>query len=209
MKNKTPFAALLISQMMISCILQPNNDFVQVEPRDTPIPTPVSIDVAIKYATSDDHMQRIIGMWSILEFSESVSIGLPFVIENLSYPVEDVRINAARVLAEFGPSANEAVPSLISTMQTDSEMDVKIESAIALGLIQNGAAVPFLANNLYSGNESLAVSSAKSISHITGVVFPDSNSSGYTKDENGNPYILLAAKEWWEQEGKNKDWPKP
>jgi hypothetical protein len=205
MKMITNFAVLFAIILILGCNVQPNGS-VQVEPPETPFPTPVSVDAAINYIKSDDYMQRIVGMWAITNFREGIPTALPLIIDNLLHDlVTEVRINAARVLGEFGPSADGATNSLISAMKFDNSIEVKIEAAIALGAIKNEMAVPALAENLSSNNEKLAVFSAKSIALITD---EPSDSSGYRRDSDGNPLIVLAAKEWWEHEGQYSDWTK-
>lgn len=181
---------------------------VYVEPYQTQLPTPETIAKAILFIRSDNSEEQILGMWSILSYPNKDE-ALEYIVDNLHDDDYDVRLNAIIVLGKLGPSSNLAVPDLLSSLASESSPEIMIEITIALGSIGNIIAVPSLAENLSHPNQELAVYSAKSISNLTGVFFPDAQSSGYHVDGNGNPYILLAAKEWWKTEGQYQDWSEP
>jgi len=57
-------------------------------------------------------------------------------------------------------------------------------------------------------DDGLWVASAVAIALITGEDFPDTDSSGgYYLNEEGVPLVVVAAREWWESEGKYQEWP--
>lgn len=197
---------LVLALSLGSCGHAPD---INVEPYETQLPTPSSVAQVITYIKSNDPAERIAGMWASLNYPNNGDDVLPLIVENLYYSNVEVKINAVKVLGELGVPANSAVPNLLAILESDDSIEILIEVTIALGSIGNKSAVPFLAKNLYTSNEQLAVYSAKSISQLTGVSFPDANSSGYHKDSNDNLYILLGAKGWWEKEGQYEDWSVP
>lgn len=206
MKRIYSSIVLVLALSLGSCGHAPD---INVEPYVTQLPTPASVAQVATYIKSNDPAERIAGMWASLNYPDNGDDMLPLIVENLYYSDVEVKINAAKVLGELGAPANSAVPNLLAILESDDSIEILIEVTIALGAIGNKSAVPFLAKNLYTSNEQLAVYSAKSISQLTGVSFPDANSSGYHKDGNGNLYILLVAKGWWEKEGQYEDWLVP
>src|SRR3972149_5582770 len=125
MRIATILRVLIMSFTMVGCVSSSYNN-ISVEPAETSIPTPASAAAAIAYINSNNSSEQIVGMWAILDYPESIDNAQPLVIDNLSDPVSDVRINAAKVLGEFGPSANMAVPDLVRAMKNDSSEAVKI-----------------------------------------------------------------------------------
>lgn len=179
-----------------------------VELEVSPVAKPSSFEQALQYIRSQSIDERLLGMWAVLDYPDEIQEALPIIIQNLNYQQSsEVRSAAARVLGELGPLAKTAVPNLIDVMQTDSVADVRIDVAIALGKIEDTAAVPALAENLNLDKEyDLAAFSAKSIAQITGQSFPDSNSNGFRVDEQGVPLIVIGAREWWKDKGQFENW---
>jgi HEAT repeat protein len=173
----------------------------------SPVPTPSTFDEAVKYMGGDSQ-ERIVGMWATLRYKNKAEEAMLLIIGNMYYvPSSDVRSNAARVLGELGPIAIRAVPDLIKVMQKDESLNVQIDAARSLGKIGDTRALPALAENLYKNNNDLAIYSAKSISLLSGETFTDSDSlGGYRLNEKGIPLIVIAARQWWENVGKYKNW---
>lgn len=207
MSKITLIFSAIICSCLIGCVhmISPTPP---VELETTPIPTPSSFDDIVNYINSEIQEQQIVGMWAALGYQGETPITIPLIIHNLYDPVSEVRLNAAKVLGEFGTLADQSVPDLIIVLQRDDAVDVQVEVAMALGKIGNKKAVPPLASNLFGYKSfNLAIYSAKSISMITGEVFPDSDSrGGYRVNDQGVPLIVIAAQEWWEETGKYLEW---
>jgi HEAT repeat protein len=75
---------------------------------------------------------------------------VPVLTAALKDPATRVRACAAEALAETGPLAEPAVPSLIKLLQNDEDRDVRLQSTLALHNIGPGAkaAVPVLVGKL-------------------------------------------------------------
>lgn len=63
------------------------------------------------------------------------------------------------------------------------------------------------ANKWRRTNEGLTLDAAEAIARITGENFPDMDSHGRYRSNEGIPLTIVAAKEWWEKEGQFKQWP--
>lgn len=174
----------------------------------SPIPTPNTYDNAVQFLTGSAE-ERILGMWAIrTNYPDQFSKVIPLIIENLYYEYNsEVKIAAADVLGEFGPEANQAVPDLIRILQEDNTIQVRRSIVLTLGEIGNPSVVPILAANLYDSDDVTQTFSASSIALITGEKFTDWDSKGgYVGNEEGVSLIVLDARIWWEEEGKNIDW---
>jgi HEAT repeat protein len=179
-----------------------------VELEVSPIVTPSTFDEALLYMKSNSSEKRVLGMWAVLDYLDETQTALPFIVQNLYYQQDsDVRSAAARVLGELGPLAKLSVTDLLKVMQADPSPDVQVDIAIALGKIGDPMAVPALVDNLHDyKNNNLAAFSARSISQLAGENFPDSNTSGFSLNEQGVPLIVLAAQNWWLEKGQFQDW---
>ncbi len=197
----------IIFLLIGSCIQKPKIS----EPDELnviPISTPSSYDQAINYLNGSAE-ERIAGCWTLANnYSDHYLEFIPLVINNLHYqPTSDVRENSAKVLGELGTTAKISVPNLIEVMENDNSNNARIEAAIALGKIKDSRAMPALSKILDSKNIHLSISAAKSMSKITGVIFPDSNSTGgYSINNEGKPLIVVAAKKWWTDSGSKMKW---
>jgi hypothetical protein len=173
----------------------------------SPVPTPSSLEEAISYMHSYTAEERIVGMWAVLDYRSRALDVIPLITQNLYYqPTDEVRSNAARVLEQLGPIANQAVPDLIDVLQNDSSINVQIDAAAALGTIGDKKAVPILAQQLYQEDRFLSIYFAKSIALITAERFPDADSQGGYRVRGGVPLIVSAARDWWEKIGQYQNW---
>jgi hypothetical protein len=131
---------------------------------------------------------------------------VPALTQNLYYRNDEVSRYAAQALGKIGPGAKPAVPSLIALLLSDSFVHSRREAAEALGRIGDISAIPALAQGLNDEDKGVGIECAKSIAVLTGQQFPDLNSTGYSLNEKGVPLIVIAAREWWQQEGQYKSW---
>lgn len=193
---------LFVSALLGGCVKNPSVEGQSLIPA-----TPATLSEAIENLSSVSAYERIYAAGAIRNFGEEARSALPYLIQNLSYSNSDVRESAAEALRWLGPEAQDAVQDLIFVAQNDVAINARIAAARALGEIGANEAVPILAELLDEENNKLAIFSAVSISNITGEEFPDSNTKGgYSLNEEGRPLIVIAAQEWWEEEGKFDDW---
>jgi hypothetical protein len=110
-------------------------------------------------------------------------------------------------LGQLGPEAYKAVPKLSSVLQNERESyQVRYSSADALGKIGDKSSVPTLAHCLYISEIGLTVACANAIASITNEKFRDTGSASFGLDNNGIPFIVIDARNWWEKEGKHMEW---
>jgi hypothetical protein len=179
-----------------------------VEATTVPPTAPSTLSEVIGALSSYSAEARITAALALSEYGKEAIVAVPALIENLHYEANsDVRRAAAIALGELGPDADAAIPDLMHILQTDDAVRVRISAAEALGQIGASTSVPTLASNLDDENTELTIVAAVSISLITGESFPDADSQhGYRLNEEGIPLIVIAARRWWEEEGKLQDW---
>jgi len=182
-----------------------------------PATLPEVIDALSGYSAE----ARITAAQALPNFGKEAIAAVPALTQNLRYETTgDVRRAAAIALGQFGPDARSAVPELIDVLQTDDAIRVRVSAAEALGRIGDLSSVPALVDNLYgvdiefttstkfTADMELTIVSAISLSLITGESLPDADSQhGYRLNEEGIPLVVIAAREWWESEGKHREWP--
>lgn len=180
-----------------------------VEATTVPPTVPSTLSEVIDALSSYSAEARITAALALSEYGKEAAVAVPALIQNLHYEANsDVRRSAAIALGELGPDAHSSGPDLIHVLQTDSVVRVRISAAEALGRMGATASIPALASSLYEEDTELAIVAAVSISLIVGEDFPDAASQhGYRTNEEGIPLIVIAARQWWDQNGKDQDWP--
>jgi HEAT repeats len=192
----------LMAGFCCSCGLLP------VEATTVPPTAPPTLAEVLYALSSYSAETRITAALALSEYGKEAVVAVPALIENLHYEANsDVRRAAVIALGELGPDADVANSDLMHILQTDDAVRVRISAAEALGQIGASTSVPTLASNLDDENTELTIVAAVSISLITGESFPDADSQhGYRLNEEGIPLIVIAARRWWEEEGKLQDW---
>ena len=176
----------------------------------SPPPTPpASLPELIEVLSSYSAEARIGAARALGAMGPDAEAAVPALANNLYYEgAHEVRRAAAWALGEIGPAARPAVPLLIVVLLDDS-VHAREAAAIALGKIQDPTAVPGLASSLDDQSQFVQVSSAEALAQLTGQSFPGSPPSelgGYTLNESGEALIVLAASDWWKEEGWRQDW---
>lgn len=173
-----------------------------------PQATPSTLLEAIEYLTGPSGEKRKVAAQTIRNFGEEAIIALPMLIENLYYHTNsEVRKSAAIAIGHFGAEANSAVPALLEVALNDDAIQVRRSAAETLGIIGDISAIPVLAFLLYTEDIGIRIEAALAISKITGKGFPDSDPPyAFHLNDEGEALIVIAAQEWWEQEGKFLDW---
>lgn len=197
-----------IAMTLKSCLPLSATPLIEI-PNIAPPTAPVTFPEILGVLKNGSAEGRISTASKVLTLSEKEKeLAVPYLINNLDYKENsDVRRTAAIVLGEIGPKANQSVDRLVSLLNNDDATIVKIAAAEALGKIGDQSVVPNLVNYLNSSDLELAIVSAKSIALLTGQSFTDLDSqNGYSLDSAGEPYIVIDAKRWWEDEGKYQDW---
>jgi len=179
-----------------------------VEATTVPPTVPSTLSEVIDALSSYSAEARITAALALSEYGKEAVVAVPALIQNLHYEANsDVRRAAAIALGELGPDGRSAVSDLTHVLQTDKAVRVRISAAEALGRMDASVSVPALASSLYAEDTELAIVAAVSISLITGEDSPDADSQhGYRVNEEGIPLIVIAARQWWEAEGKDQDW---
>jgi len=127
----------------------------------------------------------------------------------------EVRSNAAESLGKISTN-REVLDFLITRLQTESSGEVQI--GISLGLCAMGAkaqpAVPYLANNLWWGQDDHGIkqAAAKAIANIVGVKFYDDVCAvgGFREPFiDGELATVVKAREWWTAIGQFQNWSQP
>ncbi len=174
------------------------------------LPSTITLPELVQLLYSEDEAVRIQAAQKIAERGKEADAAVPALVSNLVQENVWVRQAAAEALGAIGAGAEHAVPSLVRVLLGDEWVGARKAAAIALGQIGEVGAVPFLALALGGQKyDTLPILSARAIAQLTGNQFPDSEPGphGYQLNEDGQALIVLAAREWWEKEGKYQEWP--
>lgn len=181
----------------------------------SPSPTaPSTIPELIESLSDPNYQVRLVATYALRKMGGAAEQAVPALTATLSDDVSDVRASAADALGEIGPGAALAVPALIEILRSDDFVHARTSAAKALGKIGDTSAVPALAEILWDQKAQEAykfipINAAKAIAWLTDNQFPDSGrgSHGYRVNDDGEPLIVIAAREWWEREGQYQEWP--
>lgn len=211
-RSSTLFVIGILALCLKACV---NRDVV-IGPHDpSPLPTaPSSIPDLIASLSDPDYRVRLVATFALRDMGPAAKTAVPALIVTLSDDVSDIRASSADALGEIGPKAAPAVPVLIEILRSDEYAHARVSAAESLGKIGDVCAVPALANILWDREAKEAyrfipIAAAQAIAQLTGNQFPDSEPGphGYRLNDNGEPLIVIAAREWWESEGKYQEWP--
>lgn len=161
---------------------------------------------SIAVLQGEDIEARIQASRAIGNMGPEAEQAVPALTQNLNHGFFEVRKVAAEALGKIGPAAQPSVPVLIVTLLTDSFVHARVNAAISLGQIGDTACVPALVKSLGDESDSVQIRSAIALAMLTGQEFPDWNSQGYSLSKEGIPLIVIAAREWWEKEGRHQNW---
>lgn len=215
---KTKFGKLTAIGVLALCLNACVDRDITVGPNDpSPLPTaPSSMPELIESLSDSDYRVRLAATYALKDMGQAAEPAVSALIVALSDDVSDVRASAADALGEIGPRAAPAVPALIEVLRSDDFVHARAEAAEALGKIGEVSAVPALADILYDqeGQEAysfILIKAAQAIALLTDNSFPDSEPGphGYRLNDDDVPLIVIAAKEWWENEGQYQEWPDP
>jgi hypothetical protein len=220
------WAWLLLLVAAVGCTLGPTPEPTALPPGETwnsPSPTaPSTLPELIEVLSGYNAEARIGAARALGAMGPDAEAAVPALTKNLYYEgAYDVREAAAWALGEIGPAAKPAVPMLIVVLLAD-RVHVRREAAIALGKIGDHTAIPALARGLYDEDFGVRIPSAQAIVRLAALSFPGATPTVlsfpgatppitrehyiYDFDESGEAIIVLAAREWWEQEGWQQDW---
>ena len=137
---------------------------------------------------------------------------VPLLIEMMSLEkIDFTRADAAEALGKIGEE--EALPVLVKTLESDESSHTRWAAAYAIAAFGERArfAAPTLVESLNDEDIYVRGASAYAIAQITGELFPDADRDDGTFriGDNGEPYIVIAAREWWEEKGQFQDWDSP
>jgi HEAT repeat protein len=203
---------IFISVLVFGCI-SPAGSNIEVSPtlqeRDGGLPEPTdpsSLSELIDALSSNNGLARQGAARRLGAMGMAAKSAVPALTRNLYYSWGyEVRQTAAEALGNIGPTAKPAVPVLIVSLLTDFG-HVRSEAAMALGKIGDPSAIPALVQALDDDEVNVKIDAAESIAFLADQKFPELGQSGHSLDENGNPFIVLAVKAWWEKEGQYRDW---
>jgi hypothetical protein len=182
----------------------------------------ILISWLIEPGHSDDELiQAIHTIEVFVMYAPDSTTGLIYVMTEprpMSPLYHHIQAAAANTLSKIGNPA--AVPYLLSIVLSSKEPDwVRKSTAIALARYGPDAtcAVPYLIPMLDSTVPDLRISAAMIISQATGNKFLDSEPENWDPDllgpwkfekQAGGEYIIvIAVKNWWQKEGRFKNWP--
>ncbi len=181
-----------------------------VSPRPTVV-LPSSVPELAKALSDPEEEVRFEAAQALAVKGRVTAPAVPALIHALTDSSQDVRECAAVALGEIGQAASSAVPALVRVLESDSYIHARMSAALALGKIGPSAvaSVPNLIRVLDDANPGLRGRAAYALAKITDSQWPDADGDGngfYTSDE-GELLIVIAAQEWWENEGKYQEWP--
>jgi len=207
---------LAVLGLLALCLSSCGNGSIVIGPHDpAPLPTaPSTISELISSLSDPDYRIRLVATCALGNMEPAAEPAVPALMAALSDDVSDIRESAADALGEIGPNAASAVPALIEILRSDDSVHARVSAAEALGKIGDDRAVPALADILWDQEAeeeyiSIPIKAAQAIAQLTGNPFPDSEPGphGYTLNDDGKPLIVIAAREWWEREGRLQEWP--
>lgn len=212
----TRSSALAVIGILALCLNACGDRGIVIGPHDpSPLPTaPSTIPELIASLSDPDYRVRLVATYALRNMGPAAEPAVPALIVTLSDDVSDIREASADALGEIGPKAAPAVPALIEVLRSDEYVHARVSAADALGKIGDVSAVPALADILWDQEAQKAykfipIQAAQAIAQLTGNQFPDSEPGphGYRLNDDGEPLIVIAAREWWESEGKHQEWP--
>lgn len=212
----TRTSALAVIGILALCLNACVDRDIVIGPHDpSPLPTaPSTMPQLIASLSEPDYRVRLVATYALRNMGPAAAPAVPALIVTLSDDVSDVRVSSADALGEIGPQAAPAVPTLIEVLRSDDYVHARVSAAKALGKIGDVSAVPALADILWDQEAreayiSIPIKAAQAIAQLTGNSFPDSEPGphGYRLNDDGEPLIVIAAREWWESEGKYQEWP--
>jgi len=216
---------LLLCLVVEGCASEPTAVPTASPPAETwnlPTPTlPSTLPGLIAVLSGENAEARIGAAKALGAMGPDAEPAVPALTKNLYHFVPDVREAAAWALGQIGPGARPAVPVLITVLLADSSVHAREEAARALAAIGDPVAIPALASGLYDKDPWVRIHSAEAIAQLTGQSFPGATPTflsfpttpPITREyyiheftESGEAVIVLAAREWWKQEGWQQDW---
>jgi HEAT repeat protein len=162
--------------------------------------------------SDSDYRVRLVAIAALRNMGTAAEPAVPALIVTLTDDVSDVRVVSAEALGAIGSRASPAVPALINALRSDDHGAVRASAAEALGKIGDACSVPILAEILQeprsNENLSIQIEIAQAIARLTHNQFPNAEPGlhGYKLNEEGEPIIVVAAQEWWQEEGKFRYW---
>jgi len=176
-------------------------------------PTPAStLSELVQNLSSDDTIVRVVSAYALQDYDpdEVAAVAIPSLIDNLYNNNTEVQMSAAVLLGSLGSRAQISVPDLIAVMEDiENNLNVRRSAARVLAEIGDVSAVPALAQQLYQDSASsyfFEISCANSIAILANQKFRDVGASAYHSDADGVPWIVIDARNWWEQTGQYQDW---
>ena len=151
---------------------------------------------------------RVYAAMALGSIGPSATSAVPNLVEILLADEDPVvRFHAAEALGSIREPI--AIDPLIIALG-DDDVNVRKYAALAIGKFGEDAkfAVPALIYLVQNDEVIVGVAAAYSISIITGEEFPDSNGNGesFRVGNTGDAIIVVAAREWWLNEGQFMDW---
>lgn len=173
----------------------------------SPTPADTLPELIEGLSNSDRADVQIVSAYALAEMGSTAEPALPHLINNLHNQSSEVQISAIRALAAIG--SNRAVRPLIDLSDNDFGV-VRLEIAVALGKLGDPSAVPGLVQMLDDEDTDVSAQAARAIGILTNQQFPGIfGPGGFELNEDGIPKAVIAAKEWWRQEGQHMSWPPP
>lgn len=174
--------------------------------------------------TGEELIQGITTLEAFACYASDATPGLIRVMMSPPSHPHHVRQAAARALGAIGDPV--AVPYLLLVLLSDDE-EVWVRRSAAIALAHYGpeavCAVPYLVSLLDSPESNVRISAAIVIGQATGNRFPDGErdnwmheyeSGGYSvgpwqfeESADGEYLIVIAAREWWQEDGQYQEWP--
>lgn len=195
------------------CTSACTGDNVVIGPHNPgPLPTaPSTMPDLIASLSDPDYQVRLASIYALMDMGPAAEPAVSALIIVLSDDVSDVRTAAAYALGGIGPAGASAVPALVQVLRSDEYGHARVAAAESLGRIGDTSAVPILAEVLWDqeAHMSLHIKASQAIAWLTGADFPDCEPGphGYKLNDEGEPLIVMAAREWWMGEGQYQEWP--